>query len=184
MMNQLKIWKVVHDNYHFFHIVPAFAWMAYGKPRRTSVRITSVRADVWTRDLLTQKQQCHHSPLRSELRCVQNGWRIATFTLRYVLRGGRNGHCQIQLGEPRQLPPGSFRLLGFKNSYSILKWTRIKTYFRSTMGQERRDGLAMLSINQNTEVTLKRFKWHLPGDILEDCSYSLYTTIFIFLICF
>jgi hypothetical protein len=36
------------------------------------------------------------------------------------------------------------------------------------MSQERRDGLATLNINQNTEVTLERFKRHVPGDILEN----------------
>jgi hypothetical protein len=38
------------------------------------------------------------------------------------------------------------------------------------MGQERLKGLAMLNINKNIEVTLKRFKRHLPGDILKDFS--------------
>jgi hypothetical protein len=41
------------------------------------------------------------------------------------------------------------------------------------MGQERLNGVAMLNINKNTEITLKMFNSHLPEHILENINQSL-----------
>jgi hypothetical protein len=38
--------------------IPAFAWRDWGKPRKTSVRITNIRAEILTQDLQNMKQEC------------------------------------------------------------------------------------------------------------------------------
>jgi hypothetical protein len=46
-------------------VVPAFGWRYWGKPRKPSVRIASVQAKIWTRDLLNTKQSINHSTTTS-----------------------------------------------------------------------------------------------------------------------
>jgi hypothetical protein len=37
----------------------AFAWRDWGKPRKNSVRIAGLQAEIWTRDLPHTKQECY-----------------------------------------------------------------------------------------------------------------------------
>jgi hypothetical protein len=40
----------------YLRYYPAFSWKEWGKPRKTSVRIAGLHADIWTRDLPNTKK--------------------------------------------------------------------------------------------------------------------------------
>jgi hypothetical protein len=45
-------------SWYNFKIIQAFAWRDLGKPRKTSVRIADLRAEILSRELPDKKQEC------------------------------------------------------------------------------------------------------------------------------
>jgi hypothetical protein len=38
--------------------IPVYSWRDWGKPRKSSVSIAGLRAEIWTRDFPNTKQEC------------------------------------------------------------------------------------------------------------------------------
>jgi hypothetical protein len=58
VINEKWIWKDVERSGRGRGTIPAFAWRDWAQPWKTSVRIVSLTAEIWIRDLPNTKQEC------------------------------------------------------------------------------------------------------------------------------